>query len=141
MKKFWEEFRAFALKGNVMDMAIGVIIGGAFKGIVDSLTANIINPLIGLIFQTDFSGVAIQLTPTVSLGIGAFISTVINFFLMALVLFCILKGMNRLSDLRKSLEGKTEEAEDEPKKPTQEELLTDILAELKAQNGHDAKES
>ncbi len=128
MKKFFEEFREFALKGNVMDMAIGVIIGGAFQNIVKALIDDIINPLIGLLFQADFSNVVIPMGNSgVSLAIGAFISVVINFILMALVLFLMVKGMNRLRDLTHKKEA---EKPAEPAKPTQEELLTQILAEL-----------
>lgn len=128
MKKFLEEFREFALKGNVMDMAIGVIIGGAFQNIVKALIDDIINPLIGLLFQADFSNVVIPMGNSgVSLAIGAFISVVINFILMALVLFLMVKGMNRLRDMTHKKEA---EKPAEPAKPTQEELLTQILAEL-----------
>ena len=128
MKKFFEEFREFALKGNVMDMAIGVIIGGAFQNIVKALIDDIINPLIGLLFQADFSNVVIPMGSSgVNLAIGAFISVVINFILMALVLFLMVKGMNRLRDLTHKKEAETPA---EPAKPTQEELLTQILAEL-----------
>ena len=94
MKKFFEEFKKFALKGNVMDMAIGVIIGGAFSTIVASLTEDIINPIIGLLFSVDFSQVNITLVEGVELRIGNFLSSVINFFLLALVLFCMLKAVN-----------------------------------------------
>ena len=128
MKKFLEEFREFALKGNVMDMAIGVIIGGAFQNIVKALIDDIINPLIGLLFQADFSNVVIPMGNSgVNLAIGAFISVVINFILMALVLFLMVKGMNRLRDMTHKKEA---EKPAEPAKPTQEELLTQILAEL-----------
>ena len=128
MKKFFEEFREFALKGNVMDMAIGVIIGGAFQNIVKALIDDIINPLIGLLFQADFSNVVIPMGSSgVNLAIGAFISVVINFILMALVLFLMVKGMNRLRALTHKKEA---EKPAEPAKPTQEELLTQILAEL-----------
>ena len=128
MKKFFEEFREFALKGNVMDMAIGVIIGGAFQNIVKALIDDIINPLIGLLFQADFSNVGIPMSSSgVNLAIGAFISVVINFILMALVLFLMVKGMNRLRDMTHKKEA---EKPAEPAKPTQEELLTQILAEL-----------
>ena len=125
---FLKEFKEFALKGNVMDMAIGVIIGGAFQNIVKALIDDIINPLIGLLFQADFSNVVIPMGNSgVSLAIGAFISVVINFILMALVLFLMVKGMNRLRDLTHKKEA---EKPAEPAKPTQEELLTQILAEL-----------
>lgn len=95
MKKFMDEFKEFALKGNVMDMAIGVIIATAFGAIITAFIENIINPIIGLIFQADLSEVVIPLTDTVSLGVGAFISAIINFVLMALVLFMIVKAMNK----------------------------------------------
>ena len=95
MKNFMKEFKAFALKGNVMDMAVGVIIGGAFSAIITAFIENIINPIIGLAFQTDFSEVVIHMG-AVDLGIGAFISAVINFILMALVLFVMVKSINKV---------------------------------------------
>ena len=95
MKNFMKEFKEFALKGNVMDMAVGVIIGGAFSAIITALIENIINPIIGLAFQTDFSEVVIHMG-SVDLGIGAFISAVINFILMALVLFVLVKSINKV---------------------------------------------
>ena len=95
MKKFIEEFKAFALRGNVMDMAIGVIIGGAFTSIVTSLTENIINPILGLFGGTDLSGFVLNLGG-VELRYGAFITSIINFLIMAFVLFCRLCGCFRL---------------------------------------------
>lgn len=133
MKKFLEEFKAFALKGNMMDMAVGVLIGGAFSALVTSLTENIINPVIGILFKADFSEVVLHLPFDINLGIGAFVSAVINFLILALVLFLMLKGMNKLLAF-----GKKEELAPEapaPKAPTQEELLAEILAELKKRNG------
>ncbi|MBQ7558258.1 MAG: large conductance mechanosensitive channel protein MscL [Lachnospiraceae bacterium] len=129
MKKFFAEFREFALKGSVMDMAIGVIIGAAFQNIVTALTDNIINPIIGLIFQSDLSAVQIRLTDQVTLGIGAFISAIINFILMALVLFIFVKTINKIkaaAEKKKKDEDSKEEAA-----PTAEELLAEILTELK----------
>ena len=134
MKKFLEEFKAFALKGNMMDMAIGVLIGGAFSTLVTSLTDNII----GILFQTDFSDVVLHLPFDINLGIGAFISAVINFIILAFVLFCMLKAMNKLMDLGKHEEEKPAEPE-APKAPTQEELLTEILAVLKEQQAANGK--
>jgi large conductance mechanosensitive channel len=93
-----EEFKKFALKGNVMDMAVGVIIGGAFGAIITAFIENIVNPIIGLAFQTDFSQVVIHMGP-VDLGIGAFISAVINFILMAFVLFIMVKAVNKAKSL------------------------------------------
>ena len=86
MKKFIEEFKAFALRGNVMDMAIGVIIGGAFTSIVTSLTENIINPILGAAGSTDLSAFVLNIGG-VELRYGAFITSIINFLIMAFVLF------------------------------------------------------
>ena len=129
MKKFFAEFREFALKGSVMDMAIGVIIGAAFQNIVTALTDNIINPIIGLIFQSDLSAVQIQLTDQVTLGIGAFISAIINFILMALVLFIFVKTINKIKAAAEKK--KKDEDSEEEAAPTAEELLAEILTELK----------
>ena len=123
MKNFIEEFKAFALRGNVMDMAIGVIIGGAFQAIIKSFIDNIVNPLVGVVFQVDFSSVVIRLG-AVNLMIGAFISSVINFILLALVLFVMVKGINKL----KKPEVKEEEA---PVKSDETVLLEKILEQLK----------
>lgn len=141
-KKFLDEFKAFALKGNVIDMAVGVIIGAAFQSIVSSLTGDILNPLLGIAFSTDFSNVVIPLPNGADpLRIGAFISAVINFLIMAFVLFCLVKFMGRLMRLgqhKKPAEAKAEPAK--PAAPTQEELLAQILAELKAQNAAESAE-
>ena len=123
MKNFIEEFQAFALRGNVMDMAIGVIIGGAFQAIIKSFIDNIVNPLVGVVFQVDFSSVVIRLG-AVNLMIGAFISSVINFILLALVLFVMVKGINKL----KKPEVKEEAA---PVKSDETVLLEKILEQLK----------
>ncbi|WP_456317600.1 large conductance mechanosensitive channel protein MscL [Solobacterium moorei] len=123
MKNFIEEFKAFALRGNVMDMAIGVIIGGAFQAIIKSFIDNIINPLVGVVFQADFSTVVIHLG-AVNLMIGAFISSVINFFLLAFVLFIMVKTINKL----KKPEVKEEAA---PVKSDETVLLEKILEQLK----------
>ena len=133
MKKFLSEFKTFALKGNVVDMAVGVIIGAAFQGIVTSLTNDVLNPLLGIAFSTDFSNVVFALPNNADpLRVGAFISAVLNFIIMAFVLFCIVKAMNRLMTLGQKK--KAEEAPAAPKGPTQEDLLAGILAELRAQN-------
>ena len=123
MKNFIEEFKAFALRGNVMDMAIGVIIGGAFQAIIKSFIDNIVNPLVGVVFQVDFSSVVIRLG-AVNLMIGALISSVINFILLALVLFIMVKGINKL----KKPEVKEEAA---PVKSDETVLLEKILEQLK----------
>ena len=96
MKKFIEEFKAFALKGNVMDMAVGVIIGGAFSGIVTSLTDNFINPI--LKFLTAGARYSLQ---DVGGFASNFLSAVVNFLIMAFILFCIMKAINKAKSFGK----------------------------------------
>lgn len=96
MKKFFEEFKDFAMRGNVMDLAVGVIIGGAFQKIVGSLTEDIISPIIGLVANKDFSQLTAQIFG-VELKYGSFITAVINFVIMAFVIFCLVKGLNKLA--------------------------------------------
>lgn len=135
MKNFLEEFKAFALKGNVMDLAIGVIIGAAFQNIVTALTENFINPLIALCTGgTSEDGIMIGGRFTingVSFNYGAFLSAVINFLIMALILFMLIKGVNRLMTIGKK---KEEEKPAAPPAPSKEELiLTEIRDLLKEQ--------
>lgn len=143
-----QEFKEFALKGNVVDMAIGVIIGAAFKDIVTSLTDNFIKPLIASVGGADIAG-AIRLPwvdytglepeqiAALSLNYGAFITAVINFFIMALILFFMLKGINALkngtSKLKKKKEVKEEPAP-APEPSDEVKLLTEIKDILKTQN-------
>lgn len=94
MKKFISEFKSFALRGNVMDMAIGVIIGGAFSGIVTSLTDNFINPILNFLL-----GHEVYNLTDVAGFVSAFISSVVNFILMAFILFCLLKIINKAVSL------------------------------------------
>ena len=112
MKKFMEEFKEFALKGNVMDMAIGVIIGGAFTAIVNAFTGDFIDPLLGMIGGAEFGG-KIPLPGGGALMWGHFLSSVVNFLIVALILFCMLKGINKLMELGKR--NKEEEAEETEK--------------------------
>lgn len=99
MKKFFEEFKKFISKGNVMDLAVGVIIGGAFQAIVNSLVNDIIMPLLGIITGgLDFSSLAITVGDA-QIMYGSFISAIINFLLMALVLFMVIKAMNKAKEL------------------------------------------
>ncbi len=98
--KIVKEFKEFIARGNVMDMAVGVIIGGAFTAIVNSMVNDILNPLLGLITGgVDFSSLAITIgegeNPAV-FAYGAFLSAILNFLLVALVLFLIIKGINKL---------------------------------------------
>ena len=97
MKKFMAEFKEFISKGNVLDMAVGVIIGGAFGAIVNALIDNLINPLIAMIGGTDI-GLAVQIKGQ-TLNFGAFISAVLNFLIIAFVVFLIVKSANKAKDL------------------------------------------
>ena len=109
MKSFISEFKEFALRGNVMDMAIGIIIGAAFTAIVTALVDNIISPIIGMFAKVDFNHLVATVNG-VELQYGAFIMAVVNFVIVALVLFSIIKAMNKASSLTK----KNEETEEEP---------------------------
>lgn len=110
--KFFGEFKKFILRGNVMDMAVGVIVGGAFTSIVTSLNADILTPILGIFGGTDFS----YLTVTLGTGenapvlhYGNFITAVINFLITALVIFIMLKVINRITEKLSTLAGMEEE--------------------------------
>ena len=94
MKKFFEEFRKFISKGNVMDMAVGIIIGGAFTSIVSSLVNDVINPILGLFGGMNFDQLTWNITGDVTLYYGKFITAVVNFLIMALIVFLIVKVLN-----------------------------------------------
>ncbi len=118
-----KEFKEFAIKGNVMDMAIGVIIGGAFGKIVSSLVKDVIMPPIGVLTGgVDFSKLAITLKPAtadseaVVIAYGAFINTIIDFLIIAFVIFLLVKQLNRFKK-------QEEEKGEEPKEPAEEILL------------------
>lgn len=105
MKKFLAEFKAFIAQGNVLDLAVGVIIGAAFKDIVTSLTDNIIQPIINLVGASEVAGsIQIGSNPENLLNYGAFISAVINFIIMAFVIFCIVKAVNKAMSIGKKPE-------------------------------------
>jgi large conductance mechanosensitive channel len=120
---FIGEFKEFALRGNVMDMAVGVVIGAAFTGIINSLVKDIIMPIVGLLTDNyNLSNLAIKFSENNSLTYGAFIQAVINFFLIALVLFIIIKFFNKL---------RREKKEDAPMVITELEVLKEIRDLLK----------
>ncbi len=130
-----QEFKDFIAKGNVMDMAVGIIIGAAFTAIVTSLVDDLINPIISLFMGgIDFSGMGIRLSDGEDGAIfayGNFIMALINFLIIAWVVFMLVKMVNRVKDSAMSAE---EEAPEEPAGPTQEELLAEIRDALKAQS-------
>ena len=125
---FLAEFRKFIARGNVMDLAVGVIIGGAFKGITDSLVNDILNPILGIFAGGNeaLAGLDISVPGGGEILLGSFLNAVLNFLIMAFVIFCLVKGMNRLYR-------KKEEAPAAAPAPTKEELLlTEIRDLLKA---------
>ena len=110
--KFLEEFKKFILRGNVMDMAVGVIVGGAFTAIVTSLNADILTPILAIFGGTDFSYLTVKLGSGENaqlLTYGNFITAVINFLITALVIFLLLKGINKLTEKLNSLKKEEEE--------------------------------
>ena len=127
MKKFLEEFKAFAMRGNVMDLAVGVIVGGAFGSITTSLIDDIIMPLVGIfVSQASFADLSLQLGGAV-FTYGNFIQAVLNFVIMAFVVFCMVKAINKLHH-------NTPEPPPPPPAPSKEEqLLTEIRDLLKEQ--------
>ena len=143
-----KEFRDFIAKGNVMDLAVGIIIGAAFTAIVNSLVADIINPIIGLIIGgVDFSNLYYVMSGNVPEGAGlqtakdsgaavfaygAFITAVINFLIIAFVVFLLVKAVNRIKDTAMRKEQNVPGA---PAGPTQEELLTQIRDLLATRGG------
>ena len=154
MKKFWNEFKDFAIKGNAMALAVGTIIGAAFSTITKSLTDDLIMPVVNIFLGgTDFSELKVRLPRLVPvyedvlneagevigqteiphyLTYGNFISAVINFLILAFVVFFIVKGMNKLTELGKKKEEEAPAAPPAPPAPTKEEvLLTEIRDLLK----------
>ena len=109
MKKLFGEFKEFIMRGNVMDLAVGVIIGGAFGAIVTSLTEDIISPILGLFGNLDFSQLVAKVG-NVEIRYGAFLTAVINFLIMALIIFLMVKGINKLMSIGKKKEEEEEEA-------------------------------
>ena len=141
MKKFFAEFKEFAMKGNVVDMAIGVVIGGAFGKITTSLVNDVIMPLISRITGgVDFSAwkwvlkaaevdeTGAETAAEIAVNYGSFIAVVLDFLIIALVLFMVVKAINKLRSIGKKPE---EPVEEEEPAPTSEELLKEIRDLLK----------
>lgn len=138
MKKFLSDFKSFAVKGNVVDMAVGIIIGSAFSALVKSLVENILNPLIGLLFQINLDKIGWNVglgEKQVFFAVGSFVSSIINFLLLTFILFCIVRAKTKINDLA-TRGKKTEENPPQPE-PSTNEILADILVELKKQNKDD----
>ena len=148
MKKFFEEFKTFAMRGNVIDMAVGVVIGGAFGKITTSIVNDIILPLISMLTGgIDFSnwkwvlreavmeigtdGIPVETVAEVSVKFGNTIAIILDFIIIAFAVFCMVKALNKLH--RKEEPAPEPEAEPAPPAPTTEELLSEIRDLLKAQ--------
>lgn len=130
-----KEFKEFAMKGNLVDIAVGFVMGAAFKQVVTSFTAGIISPLIGLLFNANFKDLkyiakqgiadkAGKITGEVAILYGEFLTNIIDFIIVAFVMFMVVKGVN-------ALKKKEEPAPEAPKGPSQEELLAEIRDLLK----------
>ena len=144
-KGFFQEFKEFALQGNLFDMAVGVLIGGVFKDLVASFTDNIIMPFIGIFTGSiDFSSWKIALPSLFGekldeegnvvinyLKFGDFISSIISFLILALVIFLMIKGMNKLREKAKKKKEEEAEPEPDPEPSAEEKLLTEIRDLLK----------
>ncbi len=135
-KSFWGEFREFIARGNVMDMAVGVIVGAAFKAIIDSLVNDILMPFVGIFVKTDsFSSLSVNLGGAV-ITYGNFISSIVNFLIMAFVVFMLVRTINRayerLATHKKTQELEVAPAAGEPATVSESELLAEILSVLKA---------
>lgn len=137
MKKFIEDFKAFALKGNVLDLAVGVVIGGAFNKIVSSLVNDIIMPVVGLLTGginfKEFTVVLVEATESsaaVTLNLGMFIQNIVDFLIISLSIFVFIKVITRFEKKRK------EEVREvvEEKTPADIELLTEIRDLLKKES-------
>lgn len=123
------EFKTFIMRGNVMDMAVGIIMGAAFTAIVTSLVDDLVNPLLGLVIGgVDFSGLSIGIGDA-QFMYGNFINAVIKFVMIAWVVFLLVKGLNKMKDMAMK---QAEPEPEAPKGPTAEELLAEIRDALKA---------
>ena len=131
MKRFLSEFKTFIARGNVMDLAVGVIIGGAFSNITTSLVNDILNPILGILAGDNeaLAALAVQLPGGGALMIGNFINAVLNFLIMAFAVFCLVKAINHLYK-------KKEEVPPPPPAPSAEEKLLAEIRELLKEKNH-----
>lgn len=126
--KIVKEFKDFIMRGNVMDLAIGVVMGGAFKAIIDSLVGDIIMPFVGMITgKIDIASLSVKVGEA-ELKYGSFLQQIINFLIIAFVIFAVVKGINTAHE---KLAKKKEEEKEEEDKPSTEDLLTEIRDLLK----------
>ena len=135
MKSFLSEFKEFINKGSVMDMAVGVIVGGAFGKIVTSLVDNVIMPLVGVIMGgVDVSGLAVTIGGA-SIKYGLFLQNVIDFLIIALVIFIMVRSLNRMHNrVQERIHGKCEDAAEPESVPEDVQLLREMRDILKAKS-------
>jgi len=124
--KIVDEFRTFISRGNVLDLAVGVIIGGAFQNLVNSLTDNIISPILGCFTEADFNAYSLKIG-NLTLKYGAFLTDIINFIIMAFIVFLIVKFMNKILMKPKKEEKKVE-------KPSEDIILLREIRDLLKEN-------
>ena len=123
-----KEFKEFLMRGNVVDLAVAVIIGAAFKAIVDSLVKDIFEPIIAMVFKADsIAGVSVKIG-SATLGVGAFAAAIINFVIVGFVLFMVVKGINAAQGLAKSGKEEVAEVAAEPKAEDYLREIRDLLA-------------
>jgi large conductance mechanosensitive channel len=132
VKKFLQEFKDFAVKGNMIDLAVGIIVGGAFSAVVNSVVTNLVTPLIGILIGVDFKEWAVKLPKLYgnaepgTLAIGAFLNSVISFIVIALLVFLFVKAINKFRS-------KHPDTAPEPPKQSKEELLLIEIRDILSQ--------
>ena len=134
LKKVLEEFKQFIERGNVIDLAVGVVIGSAFSKIVTSVVNDLLTPTFGIILGgLDFSNISLTVKDS-TINFGLFLNNVIDFFIIAVCVFILVKFINKLTKKKEKVEEIKEEVVEEPKKSNEEILLEEILNELKKNN-------
>lgn len=135
MKNFLKEFETFALKGNFIDLAVGVVVGAAFNNVTNSLVNNVITPPLGLIIgRVKFEDLAIPLGGTANIQYGLFIQSLITFFITAFVLFLVIRTVNRLRALAFERDKNNKEAPATPQDSPEVQILKEIRDALKSSN-------
>lgn len=131
----WQEFKKFAMRGNVIDLAVGIIIGGAFNSIVSSLVEDIVMPLIGIVIgKIDIKSLSLKIG-SATLNYGIFLQNILNFLIISFSVFIMVKTINKLNSLRKAEEEKAEkEKAEEPQPLSKEEELLSEIRDLLAAN-------
>lgn len=129
--KFFEEFKTFIARGNVIDMAVGVVVGGAFKGIVDSFVRDIITPVLGVLTgKVNIAMLSIKINDYLVIPYGSFLQTVLNFLIIAFSIFCMIKAINIIKEKTIKKQEQEKEEEEKEKEPSKEEILLTEIRDL-----------